>query len=211
IVRSQIRAVITDLPVKAAKTGMLFSKEIMTAFLEEWEQLKKYTKNIPLVVDPVMISTSGKRLIFEDAEKVYFEIFKTSRLITPNLPETSALLGTNIHHEKSLNDAAYELYRLSGTAVLVKGGHIENSNDALDVLYDGKEFSEFRSKMIESKNTHGTGCTLSAAIAAGLAMGMPLKESVKKGKDFVSGAILNAPGFGKGHGPLNHLWMHKGR
>lgn len=206
IVKSQIRAVLSDLPVKAAKTGMLFSSEIMDAFIEEWSRPENHTDGIPLIVDPVMISTSGNRLISEDAEKLYFKIFNLAYLITPNLPEASSLLGREIASEDEMRDALRELHLKIKTNILIKGGHLKNGSQALDILYDGKDFTEFKSEFIESRNTHGTGCTLSAAVTACIAGGMDIKEAVQTAKNFVFNAIQTAPDIGSGHGPLNHMW-----
>ena len=214
IVKSQILAVLEDIPLTAAKTGMLYSAEIMRAFLDIWSDKNTGASEIPLVVDPVMVSTSGDRLVSEEAEMLYFEIFKHAKIITPNLPEASVLVSKKIESISEMKEAAVILFEKTHSNILIKGGHGisgKNQNESLDIFYDGNNFTEFSAERIKSTNTHGTGCTLSAAIAAGLALGMEVKEAVKTAKEYVTGAIQHAPGLGSGHGPLNHMWRQKTR
>lgn len=204
VVAAQLEAVLDDFPVKAAKTGMLFSAPIIKAIKRVWQ---KHTERIPLVVDPVMVASTGARLLEPEAEAALTDFLKLARLITPNLPEAECLLGHTISGESGMKEAALELYDRFGSSVLVKGGHrLGLDGRVLDVLYDGTKFLTFTSERLPEKNTHGTGCTLSAAVAANLALGLGLQEAVAGARDYLVGAIKNAPGLGEGYGPLNHLW-----
>lgn len=205
VVAAQLNAVLDDFPVAAAKTGMLFSVEIISVIADVW---RSRGKSIPLIVDPVMVASTGTRLLQADAETALSEFLRLSQLITPNLPEAEILLGHAINGESGMKEAALELYEKYGTAVLVKGGHrLGLDKYVLDVLYDGVKFLTFTSDRLPEKNTHGTGCTLSAAITANLAKGLGLNEAVASARDYLVGAIRNAPNLGAGFGPLNHLWQ----
>ncbi len=206
IVAGQIRDVLVDLPVKAAKTGMLFSRDIMDAVRNTW---KKYAEKQALIVDPVMVASSGDRLLEPDAEDALIEFLNEATLITPNLPEAEVILNQSICSLDEMKAAAEKLYEQTGAAVLLKGGHrlSESSNNkkVTDVFFNGD------AKLLEyplhpEKNTHGTGCTLSAGIAAGMARDMSMVDAVTLAREFIDGAIKNAPGLGAGTGPLNHLW-----
>ncbi|NLY10026.1 MAG: bifunctional hydroxymethylpyrimidine kinase/phosphomethylpyrimidine kinase [Tissierellia bacterium] len=199
--KSQLDVILDDVPPDGTKVGMVGGVEIISL-------LGNYLQNRPikpLVIDPVMVSTSGSRLLEKDAEEALIrELLPMATVITPNLHEAEALIHNKVDSVKSMKEAAFAIAEKLGTAVLVKGGHLDE--DALDVLYDGKAFYEFTSKRIDNPNTHGTGCTLSSAIACNLAEGADLVEAVKKAKDYVTGAIEAGYDIGNGRGPLNHLY-----
>jgi hydroxymethylpyrimidine/phosphomethylpyrimidine kinase len=201
MVRAQIDAVATDLPPHAAKTGMLATAELTRLVAESVRD-----HAIPnLVVDPVMVATSGDRLLDADAERAVVEaLLPRARLVTPNLHEAGILVGGDIDSPARMRAAARALVGLGAGAALVKGGHLE-AEELVDVLFDGVEYHEWRRPRLRTSSTHGTGCTLSAAVAAGLAHGRPLTEAVTDALDYVSRAIRAAPGLGAGHGPLNHM------
>ena len=215
IVAGQIRDVLLDLPVKAAKTGMLFSRDIMDAVRNTW---KKYAQKQALIVDPVMVASSGDRLLEPDAEDALIEFLNEATLITPNLPEAEVILNESIKSLEEMKQAARKLQEQTGAAVLLKGGHRlaehneggkEGVSVVQDVLCNGDDLEVLEFPLYPEKNTHGTGCTLSAAIAAGMAKDNTLKEAVLNAREFIDGAIRNAPGLGSGTGPLNHLWKQQ--
>ena len=213
--QKQIEAVVTDIFPDAVKTGMVASSELIRTIAES---IKKFSlKNV--VVDPVMVATSGARLISEDAiETLKTELLPLAALITPNIPEAEVLLENSglseldsknlkITSEKQMEEAAQKISEKFGCAVLVKGGH--NVNDASDFLFgkdkNGKTIAKwFRGKRIANPNTHGTGCTLSSAIAANLAKGENLETAVENAKDYISHALSAMLDLGKGAGPLMH-------
>jgi hydroxymethylpyrimidine/phosphomethylpyrimidine kinase len=199
LVAAQIRAVIDDIPPQAAKVGALGSREIVDAVGREAEHF-----SFPLVVDPVMISKHGARLIDADATRALVErLIPQTFLLTPNLEEAAALAGFPVDDRDAMARAAEKLASLGAANVLVKGGHL--NGDALDLLYlSGGELREFVASRIETPHTHGSGCTLSAAITAELAKGTPLVEAVARAKVFITEAIRTAPQLGRGQGPLNH-------
>jgi hydroxymethylpyrimidine kinase/phosphomethylpyrimidine kinase len=200
-VREQIAQVVADIGVDAAKTGMLASAEIVTAVAEASVEfgIEK------LVVDPVFVSKNRDRLLAEDAvDSLTNKLFPVSLLITPNLFETSALIGEEVETLDAMRAAARALHEMGPKFVLVKGGHLKG--DPIDVLYDGTNYIELRQERIDSPHTHGTGCTLSAAITAYLARGDDLVESVRRGKEFDTGAIRRGLAIGGGHGPTNPGW-----
>lgn len=207
IVRGQIVDVLDDFPVRAAKTGMLFSAEIIAAVADAW---RAKGRDIPLVVDPVMVAASGARLLESAAERALIEFLSLATLITPNLPEASVILGRELATLADMERGARELHEKTGAAVLLKGGHRASesaaSGEAVDLLFDQNGLQSYSRPVLSSKNTHGTGCTLSAAIAAGLANGANLSAAISAAKDYVHGAIEHAPGLGAGSGPLNHMW-----
>ena len=197
----QITAVVTDIKPDAVKTGMIPSSQQIEVIAS---CIKKHDlKNI--VVDPVMVATSGSKLISEEAvETLKKQLFSLAAVVTPNIPEAEILSGMKIQSEMDMQVAAEKICFESGCAVLVKGGH--SISDANDFLYDGKNGRWFMGKRIENPNTHGTGCTLSSAIAANLAKGDSIVEATCKAKEYLSkslGAMLN---LGKGSGPLNHAY-----
>lgn len=204
MVRAQLEAIFDDIPPKAVKTGMLSSSPIVEAVVDFFSSHK-----VPLVVDPVMVATSGAVLLEKEAIQSYKEkLIPLSTLITPNIPEAEVLSGLSIKNEEDMKKAARALMDLGPRAVLVKGGH--SVEDARDILYDGKEFHVFSGKRISTENTHGTGCTLSSAIAAGLAKGLSLVGAVGEAKKYMEGAIAKAAvdSVGHGHGPVHHFWFY---
>ena len=197
LVRQQIAAVISDIPPNAAKTGALGSIEVVQAVSAMAVDFK-----FPLVVDPVMISKHGTRLISPEAEALLkSELLPQALLVTPNIPEAELLSGFEIRDEKDMLRAARRLCNSGSRAVLIKGGHLEGP--AVDLLFDSEEVTRFESPRVSSRHTHGTGCALSAAITANLALGLRLKESVGRAKRFVQAGIETAPALGQGYGPLN--------
>ena len=198
LVVRQLRAVIEDIRPGAAKTGALGNRAIVEAVAKAAEEF-----DFPLVVDPVMISKHGAPLMDEDARQAVAErLLKRAFLVTPNLAEASALAGFEVSDVAGMRRAARELCELGPRGVLVKGGHLEES--ATDILYYEGRWHEFPTERIDTRHTHGTGCTYSAAIAAGLARGMSLLEAVTKAKRYVTEAIRTNPGLGHGSGPVNH-------
>lgn len=166
------------------------------------KKLKEY-KAENIVVDPVMVATSGARLISEDAiETLKKELLPLATLITPNIPEAEVLSEMDIMDEESMVEAAKKISETFGCAILVKGGH--QINDANDLLYRNDSFTWFKGKRINNSNTHGTGCTLSSAIASNLAKGFDLDDSVKRAKDYISGALSAMLDLGKSSGPMDH-------
>jgi hydroxymethylpyrimidine/phosphomethylpyrimidine kinase len=202
-VLAQIDAVATDIGVDAAKTGMLASTEIVEAVADG---IKAHGIE-PLVVDPVFVSKSRDRLLEADAvAALKSRLLPLATIVTPNLFEAEGLLGwSEISTRAEMADAARALGDLGPRAVLVKGGHLPGDR-AIDVLFDGHQITEIDGVRFDSEDTHGTGCTLSAAIAARLAHGDDLLTAVHAGKEFVSGAIERALRIGKGYGPVNPGW-----
>jgi len=202
-VRMEIDAVVEDIGVDAAKTGMLSNEEIITVVAE---RIKHYGIR-RLVVDPVMRAKSGDALLKKEAESALIErLLPLAYIVTPNLPEAEAISGMQISSPEDMKEAARKIASLDSKFVLVKGGHLEDVDEAVDVLFDGSSFYEFRSPRIATKNTHGTGCTYSAAICAGLAKGLDVMEAVGQAKKYVTEAIKRSFDLGRGHGPLNHFW-----
>ena len=199
LVVEQIHAVVTDIPPHAAKTGALGNRGVVEAIAEAAGSFR-----FPLVVDPVMISKNGAPLMDEAARRAFAKcMVRRAFLLTPNLQEAEALAGFPVRDVSSMRRAAEALVSLGASHVLVKGGHLEG--DAVDVLFTpGEGFTEFREARIETRHTHGTGCTYSAAITAELAKGVALKQAVAAGKAFLTEAIRTNPGLGGGAGPLNH-------
>lgn len=198
--RQQLDAVFEDIRPDSVKIGMVSNCELIVTIAEA---LKKYeAENI--VLDPVMVSTSGCRLISENAiEALVKRLFPLAAVITPNIPEAELLCGFEIKTEDDAERAAKALKEMTGGAVLIKGGH--SVNDASDFLYDGKSGEWIRSERINNPNTHGTGCTLSSAIACSLADGCSVSQSVKNAKKYLEGAIKAGLDLGKGSGPLEHF------
>lgn len=198
LVAAQIEAVLEDVPPAAAKTGALGN----CAIVETVAALARRHR-LPLVVDPVMISKHGAPLVAADArEALIRELIPAARLITPNLAEAESLAGVSIRGPGDMREAALRLHELGAPAVLIKGGHLPG--DALDLLLDGGDWREFPAPRIDTCHTHGTGCTYSAAITAGLALGLPLAEAVGRAKAYITEAIRTNPGLGAGSGPVNH-------
>ena len=199
--RQQLDAVFEDIFPDAVKIGMVASAELIRVIADRLRFYK--AKNI--VVDPVMVSTSNAALIKTDAVNTLTEeLFPLATLITPNIPEAQVLSGTEIHSSIDMELAAEKLGNAYGCAVLLKGGHCVN--DANDLLYANGTLSWFEGKRIDNPNTHGTGCTLSSAIAANLAKGYTLEKSVERAKEYISGALAAMLDLGKGSGPMNHAF-----
>jgi hydroxymethylpyrimidine/phosphomethylpyrimidine kinase len=200
MVVAQMEAVATDMDVAAVKTGMLATAAIVSAVAEAIARLA-----LPLVVvDPVMVAKSGDRLLDRDAEAAYRErLLPLATVLTPNLPEAEALLGHPVRTLAEMREAARALLALGPRAVVVKGGHLEG--DAVDVFGDAERLEELPAPRIATANTHGTGCTYSAAIAARLALGQPLLDAVRGAKVYLTEAIRRSYSVGHGHGPVDHL------
>jgi len=197
----QIEVVLTDIGADALKTGMLHSAAVIETVAAS---LKKHAAGVPLVVDPVMVAKGGHRLLLSDAETALREaLLPMATLLTPNLPEAEVLVGFPVRVEADMRRAAEKLLTFGPKAVLMKGGHLEGDRIVDLLAHDGK-IERFEDARIQSRNTHGTGCTLASAIAAGLAQKMSLRDAVARARSYVRKAIETAPGFGQGHGPLNH-------
>lgn len=201
IIKEQIEAVFDDLPVDAVKIGMLSSVEIIEVVAQT---LKKYKPNF-IVVDPVMVSKGGHHLLQKDAIFSLKEtIFPIATIITPNIPEAEVITNQKIQNEQDMEKACLSIYSLGVKAVLLKGGHLDG--DPNDLFFDGFNFCWIKGKRIHTKNTHGTGCTLSSAITANLAKGLTLLEAVKNAKQYITTAIEHSLPLGNGHGPTNHFY-----
>ena len=201
IVRDQIDAVAEDLPPGGAKTGMLATAGLVRTVARALRE-----HGIPnYVMDPVMVATSGDRLLDEDAqEALVADLMPLATLVTPNLHEAAILTGRPVSTVREMRLAARSLVEMGAGAALVKGGHLPEG-EAVDLFWDGTVERTWRRSRMDTPHTHGTGCTLSAAAAAGLARGLPLAEAVDLAVDFVARAIRTAPGLGRGHGPVNHF------
>lgn len=204
LVRKQIEAVATDLSPGAVKSGMLGSAEIIHAVAEEIGRFgfQQY------VLDPVMVATSGDLLIQSDAvDAIRDSLIPIASLVTPNADEAAVLAGFPVNDLETMREAALAIAQMGARAVLLKGGHVTAGNNTavVDLLYDGSAFTEYRHDRIDTMSTHGTGCTLSAAICAELAKGTRMPDAVRLAVDFVHEAMRTAPRLGRGHGPLNHF------
>jgi hydroxymethylpyrimidine/phosphomethylpyrimidine kinase len=200
-IAQQIEVVLTDIGADALKTGMLHSAEVITIVAAT---LKRYAPAVPLVVDPVMVAKGGHRLLLSEAEAALRDtLLPMAALLTPNLPEAEVLVGFPVRIEADMKRAAAKLISLGAKAVLMKGGHLEGDR-VVDLLFHDGKVDRFEDARIASRSTHGTGCTLASATAAGLAQKMSLYDSVSRARAYVRKAIESAPGFGQGHGPLNH-------
>jgi hydroxymethylpyrimidine/phosphomethylpyrimidine kinase len=200
MVVAQIDAVASDIPLAAVKTGMLANRAIVEAVAEALARLR-----LPhLVVDPVMVAKSGDRLLDPAAEAAYRErLLPLADVVTPNLAEAEALLGRPVRSLEAMAEAARDLHAQGPRAVVVKGGHLEG--DPVDVFFDGRRMERLPAPRIATRNTHGTGCTLSAAIAARLALGHELLEAVRGAKAYLTEALRGAYTLGRGAGPVDHL------
>jgi hydroxymethylpyrimidine/phosphomethylpyrimidine kinase len=201
VVRAQIDSVAGDLRPGGVKSGMLATSELVQAVAEaiRTHDLRNY------VMDPVMVATSGDRLLARDAEAALVtELLPLASLVTPNLHEAGILTGLPVDTLDEMREAAKALVEMGAEAALVKGGHLQEG-EAIDLFWDGAREITWHRTRLDTPHTHGTGCTLSAAAAAGLARGLPLEEAVNQAVDFVARAIETAPGLGRGHGPVNHF------
>lgn len=207
-IAAQLDAVAEDFNIAAVKTGMLFSREIVELVA------RKVVKHglTPFVIDPVMIAKSGAKLLQDEAIATYKEeLLPLATLVTPNAHEAAHLTGQEAARTvEDLREAAQALYALGPQAVLVKGGHLEEGQEATDVLYDGAHFHTFSARRIDTPHTHGTGCTYASAVAANLARGFPLREAVARAKRYVTGAIRNGLALGSGRGPTHHFYFLDG-
>ncbi|MDA8292393.1 MAG: bifunctional hydroxymethylpyrimidine kinase/phosphomethylpyrimidine kinase [Actinomycetota bacterium] len=202
LVNMQIDAVLGDFPVVAAKTGMLATLAIVEALASRAAE----GRLPPLVVDPVMVASSGSALLEGDAVAAYHRLLPHALVATPNLAEAEALLGRGIRTVAAMEEAARELHSLGVAYAVVTGGHLLG-DDAVDVAFDGTTVTSLASPMVRTENVHGTGCTFSAAICAGIARGLPPLEAVSRAKRYVVAAIESARDWrlGSGHGPLDHF------
>lgn len=202
LVTAQIEAVAGDMKIDAVKTGMLANSAIVEAVAAAIQSL-----DLPsVVVDPVMIAKSGDRLFDEEAlAALRSELLPRARVVTPNVPEAEVIAAMRITSLDDAREAARRIHKLGAASVVIKGGHLPG-DEAIDLLFDGRTFAEYRTPRIDTRNTHGTGCTFASAIAAYLALGHTLPEAVGKAKEYVTGAIRHGLPIGQGHGPLNHFW-----
>ncbi len=203
-VAAQMDAVLEDIGADAAKTGMLSS----AAIVETVADRLRHHKVANLVVDPVMVAKSGDALLREEArDAVRTLLLPLAAVITPNLPEAEALLGRPVNPSAGLHEALAELHAMGPAHVLLKGGHM-GGDDSTDFLYDGVTVRAYSTRRVDTKNTHGTGCTYSAALAVCLSLGAPVPEAVSRAKDYITGAIRHSDELmiGGGHGPLHHGW-----
>lgn len=206
IIEGQIEAVLSDIGADAIKIGMMHSAEVIDVVCRQIDKFE--IRNI--VVDPVMVATSGHKLIEDSAiERLQSELLPRARVITPNIPEAEILLGKKITDQSQLADMARELSMGGKVSVLLKAGHL--SEDKLtDILYNAEsdEIVELTSQRLSTPNTHGTGCTLSSALAARLALGMELNDAARAAKDYINSAIISGANYsiGGGHGPVDHFY-----
>ena len=202
VIIAQIEAVAGDIVLHATKTGMLATAAIVEAVAAAIREL-----DLPcVVVDPVMVSKNGARLLDDDGiQMLKAELLPLAAVVTPNIPEAEVLSGRRIESIEQARAAAFEIQQLGASAVVITGGHGKD-DEIVDLLFDGEIFTELRVARIHTTNTHGTGCTFASAIAARLAQGDSVVDAVMRAQDYVRGAIEHALSIGHGHGPLNHFW-----
>ena len=206
IIEAQIDAVFDDISISATKTGMLSSSEIIDLVARKVEERDAR----PFVVDPVMISKSGFRLLRDDAvDTLKRRLLPLATVVTPNAHEAQHLTGLEIRSISDAKEAARAIHEMGPGSVLVKGGHIEQEGEAVDILFDGRQTYTFSAPRIKTKHTHGTGCTYASAIAANLARGFTLRESIARAKRYVTDAIRHGFAIGQGHGPTHHFYFLK--
>ncbi len=207
-VAAQIDAILDDVGADAGKTGMLASSAIIAAVAD---RLRAHRfRN--LVVDPVMVAKSGDALLRADAvAALKADLLPLAHVVTPNLPEAEVLVGRTLADEAAIREAAREIHAMGPANVVMKGGHRGDRSEAVDLLFDGREFREYRAERIDTPHTHGTGCTFSAAIAAGLARGMDVPVAVGLAKEYLTEAIWHGEPIGRGRSPVNHLWRLWGK
>lgn len=206
LIRQQIETVMLDFGADAAKTGMLPSAAIVEAVSQAISDF-----DIPfVVVDPVMLAKSGDGLTVDDAvEAMKVSLFPRAFVVTPNIPEAERLSGLAIATDDDRREAARRIHALGPSLVVIKGGHF-SSPDIADLLYDGRDFAEFRHDRVPGRHTHGTGCTFAAALTAHLAAGRTVREAIPLIQEYIAGAIRHAPELGEGTGPMNHFWRRSG-
>jgi hydroxymethylpyrimidine/phosphomethylpyrimidine kinase len=197
----QMEVVLTDIGADIIKTGMLGSSAVIETVCEA---LERYAAGVPVVVDPVMVAKGGYHLLADDAvDTLRRQLLSRAAVITPNLPEAEALSGMTIATVADMRLAAMALLALGVPAVLLKGGHLPG-DEVVDLLATADGIEAFSAPRIQTRHTHGTGCTMASAVAAGLAQGMALRDAVVRARAYVRAAIASAPGYGGGHGPLDH-------
>ncbi|WP_226677837.1 bifunctional hydroxymethylpyrimidine kinase/phosphomethylpyrimidine kinase [Mesobacillus jeotgali] len=200
-VARQIQSVGEDIGVDALKTGMLFNAEIIETVADKIKQFA-WDK---VVIDPVMIAKGGASLLQQEAVSALKDhLLPLCLVVTPNIPEAEVLTGMTIYSHNDKKEAARRIHALGAKNVVIKGGHDEDANESVDLLFNGADFEFFSVPRIETKNTHGTGCTFSAAITAQLAKGLTVYDAVSVAKEFIHAAIANPLSIGQGHGPTNH-------
>lgn len=203
LIAAQIDAVATDFDVAAAKTGMLSTARIIETVAERIEAHQLY----PLVVDPVMVSKSGFKLLEEEAiDTLRTRLLPLATVVTPNAHEAAMLAEQDIDTVEDAKAAAEAILALGPDTVVVKGGHLRGKTEVVDVFFDGAQMRTFSASRVDTRNTHGTGCTYASAIAAHLARGRVLEEAIEQAKRYVTAAIQHALPFGRGHGPTNHFY-----
>jgi hydroxymethylpyrimidine/phosphomethylpyrimidine kinase len=202
LVIAQMEAVAGDIGTDAVKVGMLANAAIVEAVAATIEEL-----DLPLVVvDPVMVAKGGDRLLAEDAvDAMRTELFRRAHMVTPNVPEAEVLAGMPIQSVDAMREAGNRILRFGPRVVLVKGGHLPGP-ESIDVACTREGSFELRAPRVDTPHTHGTGCTLSSAIAANLALGLDDRQALARAREYLDGAIRNAPGIGRGRGPLGHFW-----
>lgn len=206
-VRLQLDVVAKDIGVDAAKTGMLASAELVETV---GDGIRRHGIS-RLVVDPVCASKHGDPLLRADALDALRRFLALAEVVTPNLGEVKLLTGVDVRGVADMTEAARAMKDLGPRWVLVKGGHLEGNEDAVDLLFDGRDELRISSRRLPTKDTHGTGCTLASAICAGLAKGLAVPEAVRRAKDYVTGAIAHGLRLGHGIGPVDHGWMRRAR
>ena len=200
-IQQQMRMVLDDIGADAVKTGMLHNAPVIEAVAAV---LREKARDIPLVVDPVMYAKGGHPLLEPEAVSALKSVLlPLAGVVTPNIPEAEAIAGVPIRTVEDMRNAARAIAELGPRAVLLKGGHMEDG-DVTDILFDGEGIEAMTHPRIATRDTHGTGCTLASALAAGLAQGLTMRAAVRRARAYVLEAIRTAPGFGHGHGPLNH-------
>lgn len=206
LVTAQIEAIAGDIEIHATKTGMLATAAIVEAVVAAIDELE-----LPLVVvDPVMVAKSGQRLLDDDAVgTLRTELLPRAAVVMPNIPEAETLSGRTIRSVNDAREAARAIRAMGSSAVIIKGGHAAG-DEIVDLLFDGTEFLEFRVPRIQTRNTHGTGCTFASAMTAYLALGHSIHGATAHAQAYVAGAIKHGLAIGRGHGPLDHFWRTKG-
>jgi len=201
IVRDQILCLFDDIEVHALKIGMVPNAEVIEAVADALSRINRS----PVILDPVMVSTSGYDLMRQNARDALIRcLFPLCDLVTPNLTEVETLTGKSVQNVEQMKTAAWDILELGAPGVVIKGGHL--TTDAVDVVCDGSQLIELKSERVDTRNTHGTGCTFSAAIAANMATGYDFFESIRRAKAYVTGALKHAFPLGKGYGPTHHFY-----